>query len=79
VEKRLRAAPDVVRDSALNFTALATQTEGYSPTDLQDLVARAMHCAAIRGAERGRNADIEVTLFFFLTIGLILNCYQSHR
>ena len=41
---------DIIQDSGapLNFTALATQTEGYSVTDLKDLVARAVHRAAIR-------------------------------
>jgi peroxin-1 len=34
--------------SPLNYTALATQTEGYSAIDLQDLVARAVHQASIR-------------------------------
>ncbi|KAI0349828.1 AAA-domain-containing protein [Trametes cingulata] len=44
------ALSDVVQDPAapLNYTALATQTEGYSVTDLKDLVARAVHRAAIR-------------------------------
>ena len=35
----------------LNYTALATQTEGYSVTDLKDLVARGVHRAAIRSSE----------------------------
>ncbi|KAF8893894.1 P-loop containing nucleoside triphosphate hydrolase protein [Infundibulicybe gibba] len=38
-------------DSPLNFTALATQTEGYSATDLKDFVARAIHQVASRSAE----------------------------
>ncbi|KAI0819707.1 AAA-domain-containing protein [Trametes gibbosa] len=44
------ASSDIVQDPAapLNYTALATQTEGYSVTDLKDLVARAVHRAAIR-------------------------------
>lgn len=41
----------------VNFTALATQTEGYSVTDLKDLVARAVHQAAIRWSERGEIED----------------------
>lgn len=32
----------------LNFTALATQTDGYSATDLRDLVGRAIHEAVVR-------------------------------
>ncbi|CDO70672.1 hypothetical protein BN946_scf184761.g10 [Trametes cinnabarina] len=44
---------DIVQDPAspLNYTALATQTEGYSVTDLKDLVARAVHRAAIRTSQ----------------------------
>ena len=41
---------DITQDPSapLNYTALATQTEGYSVTDsdLKDLVARAVHRAA---------------------------------
>jgi peroxin-1 len=36
-------------NSPLNF---ATQTEGYSATDLKDLVARAIHQAAITSTQR---------------------------
>ncbi|KAF8995495.1 P-loop containing nucleoside triphosphate hydrolase protein [Cyathus striatus] len=52
VEDRLVVANDITQDpdKPLNFTALATQTEGYSATDLQDLVARAVHQVAIRAA-----------------------------
>ena len=32
----------------LNYVALATQTEGYTATDLRDLASRAVHQAAIR-------------------------------
>ncbi|KAI1787498.1 AAA-domain-containing protein [Ganoderma leucocontextum] len=44
---------DITQDptAPLNYTALATQTEGYSVTDLKDLVARAVHRAAIRSSE----------------------------
>ncbi|KAH9895808.1 AAA-domain-containing protein [Cubamyces lactineus] len=44
---------DIVQDPSalLNYTALATQTEGYSVTDLKDLVARAVHRAAIRSSQ----------------------------
>ena len=44
----------------VNFTALATQTEGYSVTDLKDLVARAVHQAAIRPSEMGDTDEIRV-------------------
>jgi len=37
-------------ESPLNFVALATETEGYSATDLQDLVARAVHEALVRSS-----------------------------
>jgi peroxin-1 len=47
-------APDIKQDanSPLNFAVLATQTEGYSATDLKDLVARAVHQAAITSTQR---------------------------
>ena len=44
----------------INFTAIATQTEGYSATDLKDLVARAVHRAAIRVAKHEGDSDFEV-------------------
>ena len=46
----------------LNFTALATQTEGYLANDLKDLVARAVHKAAIRVAEHESVPDFQVEL-----------------
>ena len=44
---------DITQDPSapLNYTALATLTEGYSVTDLKDLVARAVHRAAIRSSQ----------------------------
>ncbi|KNZ73942.1 Peroxisome biosynthesis protein PAS1 [Termitomyces sp. J132] len=53
VDGRLAAAQDIRLDTAspLNYTALATQTEGYSVIDLQDLVGRAIHQVAIRAAD----------------------------
>ncbi|TKY89111.1 hypothetical protein EX895_001642 [Sporisorium graminicola] len=42
--------------SDLNFVTLATQTEGYLPADLQDLVERATHQAAIRSANATQRA-----------------------
>jgi len=44
----------------LNFTTLATQTEGYSALDLQDLVTRAIHQVAMRIAQ-GNTSTIELT------------------
>ncbi|CAE6412288.1 unnamed protein product [Rhizoctonia solani] len=51
VNRRL-ATSDLSSDPTkpLNFVALATDTEGYSATDLQDLVGRAVHAAAVRSA-----------------------------
>ncbi|KAJ2931208.1 hypothetical protein H1R20_g5824, partial [Candolleomyces eurysporus] len=43
VKDRLDVAGDIRQSDNLNFTALATQTEGYSASDLQDLVSRAIH------------------------------------
>ena len=39
-------------DSSLNFAVLASQTEGYLPTDLVDLVDRAIYAAAVRKGTR---------------------------
>jgi peroxin-1 len=47
-------------EQPINFTAIATQTEGYSATDLKDLVARAIHRAAIRIAEHEHNESFTV-------------------
>ncbi|KAH9946561.1 AAA-domain-containing protein [Amylocystis lapponica] len=54
---------DIIQDPAapLNFTALATQTEGYSVTDLKDFVSRAVHRAAIRSSRNGTDV-VETTL-----------------
>ncbi|KAF7969113.1 hypothetical protein HWV62_28272 [Athelia sp. TMB] len=73
VESRLDLANDIKPDlaSPLNFTALATQTEGYSATDLHDLVARAMHQAAMWSTkDESVDADAEVH-FTYLTSSLI--------
>ncbi|TFY54857.1 hypothetical protein EVJ58_g8610 [Rhodofomes roseus] len=55
---------NIVEDSSkpVNFTALATQTEGYSVTDLKDFVARAVHQAAIRCSENGEGEEASTTL-----------------
>jgi peroxin-1 len=52
VRRRLETARtlEVDVERPLNFVALATETEGYSATDLQDLVARAVHQAAVRSS-----------------------------
>ncbi|KAF5321496.1 hypothetical protein D9619_001501 [Psilocybe cf. subviscida] len=50
VHDRLNVAKDIQQstDTPLNFTELSTQTEGYSATDLRDLVARAFHRVAMK-------------------------------
>ncbi|KAG8958543.1 Peroxisome biosynthesis protein pex1 [Tulasnella sp. 419] len=45
-------------EDPLNYVALATQTEGYSATDLRDLVGRAVHQAALRSSKQ----DVKVEL-----------------
>lgn len=47
---------NILQDPAqpLNFTALATVTDGYSATDLRDLVGRAIHEAALRCSKGGK-------------------------
>ena len=53
VNERLHVAQDIKEDpeSPLNFTSLAVQTEGYTATDLRDLVSRAFHQTAVRLAD----------------------------
>lgn len=46
----------------LNFTTLATQTEGYLPTDLNDLVSRAIHEAVIRAGKENTTRPASVSL-----------------
>ncbi|KAG6920030.1 hypothetical protein DXG01_010098 [Tephrocybe rancida] len=57
---RLATAQDIRlnTESPLNYVALATQTEGYSVTDLQDLVGRAVHQVAIRAATKKQPATL---------------------
>ena len=45
----------------INFSALSTQTEGYSASDLKDLVARAIHQVAMKAS----NPGVQVSLFHF--------------
>ncbi|KAJ6497788.1 P-loop containing nucleoside triphosphate hydrolase protein [Mycena sanguinolenta] len=53
VHERLSTARDMQLDpeAPLNYAHIATQTEGYSATDLQDLVAQAVHRVAVRAAD----------------------------
>ncbi|KAI0060488.1 AAA-domain-containing protein [Artomyces pyxidatus] len=64
VQRRLNTADNLVFDAnaPLNFVALATETEGYSATDLQDLVARAVHEAAVRSSKQGTVKQITMTM-----------------
>ncbi|KAI9462642.1 AAA-domain-containing protein [Russula earlei] len=52
VQRRMEVARnlEINAELPLNFVALATETEGYSATDLQDLVARAVHQAVVRSS-----------------------------
>ncbi|KAI0249217.1 P-loop containing nucleoside triphosphate hydrolase protein [Lactifluus subvellereus] len=61
VQRRLETARNLEVDveRPLNFVALATETEGYSATDLQDLVARAVHQAAVRSS--GNTGKVALT------------------
>jgi len=61
VQRRIEAARNLEIDAErpLNFVALATETEGYSATDLQDLVARAVHQAVVRSS--GKNDKVTLT------------------
>ncbi len=52
VQDRLEMAKSIHQDreSPINFTELSTQTEGFSATDLKDLVSRAIHEAAMKAS-----------------------------
>ncbi|KAJ6495661.1 P-loop containing nucleoside triphosphate hydrolase protein [Mycena vitilis] len=65
VQERLTVATDMQVDpgSPLNYAALATQTEGYSATDLQDLVARAVHQVAVRSSDGSKSPLLGSTDF----------------
>ncbi|KAH9996691.1 P-loop containing nucleoside triphosphate hydrolase protein [Russula compacta] len=65
VQRRLEVARnfEVDTERPLNFVALATETEGYSATDLQDLVARAIHQAVVRSS--GSNDKVALTAVDF--------------
>ncbi|KAH9006583.1 AAA-domain-containing protein [Lactarius hatsudake] len=71
VQRRLEASRDLEVDAErpLNFVALATETEGYSATDLQDLVARAVHQAAVRSSgDSGKARPPEPSTFVPLSL-----------
>lgn len=68
VHDRLEIAKDITQDpeSPINFTEISTQTEGYSATDLKDLVARAIHRVAMRS-----NTNTSVRLFSYKIVLLL--------
>jgi peroxin-1 len=43
------------QESSLDYVTIASSTEGYSPADLQDLVAGAAQQAMIRSAKSGES------------------------
>lgn len=59
VDRLIKKAPHVANSESepLNYVYLSTQTEGYLPTDLIDLVSRAMHEAAIRSAKNNSSGS----------------------
>ncbi|KAJ7209658.1 P-loop containing nucleoside triphosphate hydrolase protein, partial [Mycena pura] len=65
VQERLSVARDMQVDaeSPPNYAAIATQTEGYSATDLQDLVARAAHQMAMRSSDGSKSPLLASTDF----------------
>ncbi|KAF9070811.1 P-loop containing nucleoside triphosphate hydrolase protein [Rhodocollybia butyracea] len=77
IQNRLDTATDLnqATESPINFTYLATQTEGYSATDLQDLVSRAIHQVAMRMANENKMpvltmADFETARADFVPLSL---------
>jgi peroxin-1 len=72
LKSRLSAADGLALDAvrAPNVVALATETEGYSATDLKDLVGRAVHQAAVRTARRAEDdGDDTVRVPVFCALG----------
>jgi peroxin-1 len=64
VKDRLSATQETDQALSLNYMSLATQTEGYSATDLQDLVSRALHRLAIRApSDMSQVSDILRALY----------------
>jgi peroxin-1 len=63
---RFARAPTIETDeeSPINYAALATRTDGYSAGDLEDLVVRAIHVAATRRSEGGKDARVRVDVTF---------------
>ncbi|KAF7321379.1 putative peroxisomal biogenesis AAA ATPase pex1 [Mycena kentingensis (nom. inval.)] len=77
VQERLGTARDLQLDlaSSPNYAAIASQTEGYSAVDLQDLVARAIHQVAMRALADGgppllSRQDFELAQVDFVPLSL---------
>ncbi|KAJ3908233.1 P-loop containing nucleoside triphosphate hydrolase protein [Lentinula edodes] len=77
IHDRLVAANDLAQSSEapINFTYLATQTEGYSATDLQDLASRTVHQVTMRLASENKPpiitmADFEIARADFIPLSL---------
>ncbi|KAJ3890822.1 P-loop containing nucleoside triphosphate hydrolase protein [Lentinula edodes] len=77
IHDRLDAANDLAQSSEapINFTYLATQTEGYSATDLQDLASRTVHQVTMRLASENKPpiitmADFEIARADFIPLSL---------
>ena len=62
-------ASDLIEDPdmPLNYTAIAMDTEGYAATDIKDLVARAVHQAAIRAAQCEDEEGFQVSMALLQT------------
>ncbi|KIK68962.1 hypothetical protein GYMLUDRAFT_80351 [Collybiopsis luxurians FD-317 M1] len=77
VRDRLNGANGLTQsvESPINFTYLATQTEGYCATDLQDLTSRAIHQVSMRMANENKApvlsmADFEAARTDFVPLSL---------
>ncbi|KJA20005.1 hypothetical protein HYPSUDRAFT_204070 [Hypholoma sublateritium FD-334 SS-4] len=68
VQDRLEMAKGIHQDqeSPINFTELSTRTEGYSATDLKDLVSRAIHEVAMK-ANADPTQELKLTQADFTT------------
>ena len=53
----------VLESGARKYTFLATETEGFLPTDLNDLVSRAVHEATIRSSKADSRVKVRALNF----------------
>lgn len=76
LEKKLAASESSPITSTIDYTAVATQTDGYLPVDLRDLVDRCIqHCAMRTTREQSTelalsNADVHVAQADFTPLSL---------